>query len=100
MSKWRTKLFGDTRCNFYGWIAGGLLVIGLSTWCVFHAVKAGAFLTPLVLMLVAIWVLVLGQFGLMLQNYCSRLAEKLDADDTNRSDPVQTDEPDVDEISE
>ena len=37
MKTWKSKLFGDNRMNFYGWIGGGLFVIGASLWLVFAA---------------------------------------------------------------
>jgi len=82
MSTWKTKLLGDNRMNFYGWIAAGLLVLGGSFWVVVRAMcmfDGWAVRSPHCLLLVAVYLVLWGQFGLALQNYCARVAEKLDA---------------------
>ena len=42
MKQWKTKLLGDNRMNFYGWIVAGLVVYGASFWYLKQAVQAGA----------------------------------------------------------
>ena len=82
MSTWRTKLFGDNRMNLYGWIGAGLLVLVGSFWVVVRAMRmydGWALHVPECLLLVAVYLVLWGQFGLALQNYCARVAEKLDA---------------------
>ena len=77
---WKTKLFGDTRTNFYGWLATGLLVIGASLWFLLAAFRAGASRSPTGLLLIAIYLVLLGHFGIALQTYHSRVAKSLDAE--------------------
>jgi hypothetical protein len=81
MKTWRTKMLGDNRMNFYGWCVAGLLVMGVSAWCVIRAVRAGATGTPGGWLLMAIYFVLLGQFGIAIHNYTARVAEKLDAED-------------------
>jgi hypothetical protein len=86
MRKWKTKLLGDNHMNFYGWCIAGLLVIGASFWYVIRAIRAGASSTPDGILLMAIYFVLLGQFGIGLHNYTARVAEKLDADDKPRAE--------------
>ena len=90
MGNWKTKLFGDNRMNLYGWIAGGLLIIFASLWFIIQALSAGALDSQESLLLIAICLVLLGQFGLELQNYCSRVAQKLDNQDEKRIDTNAT----------
>jgi hypothetical protein len=73
------KLFGVNRMNFVGWCVAGLLIVGASL------VSACAALSPgfgadqrLGIWLCAIWLVLMGIFCLLLQLYCSLLAEKLE----------------------
>lgn len=77
---WKTKLFGDTRLNFYGWIFGGLFIIGASLWFIVLGLRAGATRSPTCLLLLAIYFILLGIFCLALQNYHSRVARLLDSE--------------------
>ena len=86
MKKWKTKLLGDNRMNFYGWCVVGLLVMGASFWYVIRAVRAGASSTPEGLLLIAIYFVLLGHFGIGLHNYTARVAAKLDADDEQKAE--------------
>ena len=86
---WKTKLFGDNRTNFYGWILGGLFVLGISLWFVFLAIQAGALRSPVCLLLLALYFVLLGILGVTLQNYHSRVAKSLD------SKPPRNDESNV-----
>jgi hypothetical protein len=81
MKTWKSKLFGDNRLNFYGWIFAALFCISISVWALIKAFEKGAVRSPVALMLVAIYLIVLGHFGLALQNYCSRVAERIESDD-------------------
>jgi hypothetical protein len=90
MASWKSKLFGDNRLNFYGWIAGGLLLIGVSLWFVIRAIHEGAFRSPVSLLLGAIYFVLLGHFGLVLQTYHSRVAKHLDSEETKDDDNQQT----------
>lgn len=83
---WKTKLFGDNRLNFYGWIFAGLFVIGVSLWCVILALRAGATRSPTCLLLLAIYLLLLAILGLTLQNYHSRVACVLDSEGAKKDD--------------
>ena len=83
MSGWKTKVFGDTSFNFYGWIGVGLLVLGLSAREIALALRVlsldqGKAMDHLLL---AIWIVLFGQFGLSMQNYCARAAKNLDDKD-------------------
>jgi hypothetical protein len=80
MKNWKSRLFGDTKVNFYGWLVAGLVVIGASAWLVIRALGAGALESPEGLVLLAIYLAILGNFCLALQSYHARVAQKLDAD--------------------
>jgi hypothetical protein len=89
MITWKSKLFGDNRMNFFGWIGAGFLLMGVSLWFVARAIRSGATSSPTSLLLVAIYYLVLGHFGIALQSYCARVAKSLEAEDsklTNKKD--------------
>ena len=85
MSTWKSSLFGDNRMNFYGWLAGGVIVIGASLWLIFQAIEAGALHSPQRLLLLAIYLMLLGHFGLALQSYHARVARNLEARENNKS---------------
>ena len=74
-----TKLFGDNRFNLYGWVIAGLFVMGGSLWYVVRALRAGGPQSSNSLILLAIYFVLLGHFGLALQTYCARVAKSLDA---------------------
>lgn len=80
MSNWKTKVFGDTPANFYGWIVAGMLVIFLSLWLAILSAGAGDFDSKSLLLL-AIYLVLAGQFGIQLQNYCCRAAMKIESKD-------------------
>jgi hypothetical protein len=86
MTNWKTKLFGDNRMNFFGWCLTGLFVIGASLWKLKEALDAGVDRKPEGSILVGIYFLLLGIFGLTLHNYIARVAAKLDKDDEGRDD--------------
>ena len=86
MKNWKTKLFGDNSMNFYGWLVAGLLVFGVSTYFVMRALDAEQYLSSLGAMLIAIWMVLLGHFGVALHNYLARVAEKLDAPTPDKTD--------------
>ena len=72
---WKSKLFSDNNFNFYGWLFAGLLIIiGSITFTVIGLINDKSNL-----IIAAIYFVLLGVFGIMLQNYHSRLAEKLDS---------------------
>jgi hypothetical protein len=79
MNRWKTKLFGDNSLNFYGWISAGLLILATSTAFAWRAVWLADVQCPTILLLVAIWFVLLGQFGLALQNYCARVSQTIEA---------------------
>jgi type VI protein secretion system component VasK len=80
MDKLIVKLFGINRLNFYGWIAAGLFVIvgSLLFWAVGFFFTFADPMFALAMVLSAIWVVLIGMFGLFLQLYCALLAEKLE----------------------
>ena len=84
MKNWKSKLFGDNRMNFYGWICTGLLLIGLSAWLVFRALKLDALRSSSAVLLIAICLVLLGLFGLALQNYCARVAKAVEDEDAKK----------------
>lgn len=78
MKNWKTKLFGDNAFNFYGWnLAAVFVLVGSARYVLAgaHAESAQAMQRD---MLLGIYILVLGCFGLLLQNYLARLAVKLE----------------------
>jgi hypothetical protein len=86
MSTWKTKLFGDNRFNFYGWIFMGILIIGVSLWCLARAIYEGADRSPTCLLLGAVYFIVMGHFGVALQNYCVRVAKTIEEEDAKKND--------------
>jgi hypothetical protein len=84
MTTWKSKLFGDNRFNFYGWIVAGLLLICISVCTVIMAIRAGALHSPSCLLLGAIYFIVLGHFCIMLQNYHARVAKNIEAEDAKK----------------
>jgi uncharacterized membrane protein len=81
MKTWKSKLFGDTRSNFYGWIIAGTAMITVSLLWVIQALVAGAQSAECRLLL-AIYVILLGQFLLGLTKYLARVARKLEPPST------------------
>jgi hypothetical protein len=86
MDTWKTKLFGDNRMNLYGWIVAGLFIFAASAWCALKAWTIGAVHSPTTLLLAAIYVTLLGHFGIALQNYCARVAKFLETEDARGTD--------------
>ena len=84
---WKTRLFGDTRFNFYGWIISGILILGGSLWVVIVALRAGASRYPSNLLLLAIYFMLMGHFCLALQNYVARVASALDSKRPREEEP-------------
>ena len=84
MNTWKSKLFGDNRLNFYGWMAGGLVLIGASLWFVLGAFRTGALYSPERHMLLAIYLVLLGHLGIALQNYHARVARSIEAEDQKK----------------
>jgi hypothetical protein len=81
MDRLIVKVFGINRTNLWGWVCAGLLVMGGAG--VFFLLGYGAFLnrdvdSTLIWLLSGVALLLLGQFGIALQTYCSLLAEKLE----------------------
>ena len=50
------------------------------------AVKSSESRYGLFFLLLAIWILILGLFGLALQNYCARVAKNIDEEDKRKKD--------------
>jgi len=86
MKTWKSKLFGDNRFNFYGWICGGLFVIGVSLGLVLWSLSAGALRSPECLLLLAIYFILLGHLGIALQNYHARVAERIESEEKRKDD--------------
>jgi hypothetical protein len=76
---WKTKLLGDNRSNFYGWLVVGVTIFGASLWYVIRAINLGADESPIGLLLIAIFFVLLGHFGIALANYSARVAKILDS---------------------
>ena len=85
MTTWKSKLFGDNRMNFYGWIGAGLMVFGISIVAVLRAFAIGALKSPSCLLLGAIYFVLLGCFCIALQNYCARVAKNIEAEDAAKT---------------
>jgi peptidoglycan/LPS O-acetylase OafA/YrhL len=73
-------LFGVNRFNLWGWVVGGLSVIGLAIYLVVGALvpTAGPGFSPEVSLLLAACLLLLGIFCVLLQMYCALLALKFE----------------------
>ena len=88
MKTWKSKLFGDNRMNFYGWLAAGILAIGTSLGFVVWALLSGAVQSPECLLLMAIYFVVVGHFCLALQNYHARVAKSIESEEAKKNDDV------------
>jgi hypothetical protein len=78
MKNWKSKLFGDNAFNFYGWnLAAAFILVGSARYALAGAHAESALVMQRDL-LIAIYIVMLGCFGLLLQNYLARLAAKLD----------------------
>lgn len=86
MKHWKTKLFGDNAFNFYGWTLAAVLVFVSSTRYMLAGARAESAQAMQRDMLLGIYILLLGCFGLLLQNYLARLAVKLE--ETTDSQPA------------
>ncbi len=84
MKTWKTKLFGGDLLSLCTWMVAGLAIIAASLWLVIKAVLVGAGCSPEGLLLIAIYLVLMGLFGLALHTYCARVAAKLDADDQQK----------------
>lgn len=85
MSKnWKSKLFGDNKLNFYGWLFAGLLIIFGSLFVALRAIK----INNENIMLFAIYLVLIGIFCVLLQNYHARVAEKLEDKENIKSEPT------------
>jgi hypothetical protein len=76
--------------NFYGWICAGLFLMELSCWIVVKALQAGASKSPSGLLLMAIYLTLIGHFGISLQNYCCRVARNIEAEDERTQEKKDT----------
>ena len=85
MNTWKTKLFGDNRLNFCGWIVVGLVICVASLSYVIRAINLGAGRSPVGLLLMAIFFVLLGHFGIALTNYFARVAKTLEAQDPQKN---------------
>jgi type IV secretory pathway TrbL component len=74
MKSMKSKLFGDNKLNFYGWILGGLAIMLGSLYIARSALQENS----IIAMLLAIYFVLIGIFGILLQNYHSRVSEKMD----------------------
>lgn len=86
MSNWKSKLFGDNSLNFYGWLFAGSMIVCFSLVHVCRALGAdGGRFSRQESLLLAIWLILLGQFLLALQKYLARVGRTLEA--KQNSDP-------------
>ncbi len=83
---WKTKLFGDNRHSFYSAIVVGLLICGASLWYVIRAINLNVGRSPIGLLLMAIFFVLLGHFGLAWATYCARLVKILDSGKNESTD--------------
>ena len=79
MKSWKSKLFGDNKLNFYGWIITGLLICAGSLFVAITALTQ----QDTIMMLLALYLVLIGMFCLQLQNYHSRVAGKIDTQNDN-----------------
>ena len=84
MAGWKTKVFGDTRFNFYGGIFGGIIVIGSSTFEMVKALRASTNMAVQNHLLLGIYILLLGQFAVSMQNYSARVAKVIEEEDEKK----------------
>ena len=77
MKTWKSRLFGYTRCNFYCSMAMGIILPAASVFYVVDAFIAGSQSSESRLLL-AIYVILLGQFSLGLTNYLALVSSELE----------------------
>ena len=87
MSTRKTRLFSNTRRNFYGTIVMGLVVCGGAVWYLIRAINLGAGRSATGLLLMAIVFVLLGIFAITLTVYCDHLATKLEEERVKREQP-------------
>jgi uncharacterized protein involved in cysteine biosynthesis len=75
------KFFGVTRLNVIGWCVAGLFLLALGFTSVFIALRSyqGVTIPSHLLVLTAIFLMLSGILGVLLQLYASMLAEKLES---------------------
>jgi uncharacterized membrane protein len=88
MKNWKTKFFGDNTFNFCGWIVVGLATLGGSLWTMLLVLRTSSKLSEQLLPLMPIWILLLAIFGLSWQNYLARVAEKLEAQEKEKTGSI------------
>jgi len=86
MDKFIVKWFGVNKFNFWFWVVSGLLITVLAVGLMIYSATllrlsiAGAQYA----ILVAIAVVLMGQFALALQKYHAKLAEKIEQQNKNK----------------
>jgi len=82
--KYKLKIFGPTTTNFYGWIFTGILIFGLSFYLFGSMWKSNDILSVFKFGFASIILLLLGIFGVILQNYHSGVSKYLYENDNEK----------------
>jgi hypothetical protein len=86
MNNWKTKLFGDNRLNFYGWLVAMLVATSASCIFVLRAAGANGGRSATVQILIAIYLILMGHFAFAVHKYLARVAKRLDSPDDQQND--------------
>ena len=86
MKRWKTRVFGDNVVNFYGWMFAGLVIIVGSLYLMKRGLDALDELSATAGFLSAIYLMLLGCFGVLLQSYLARVARNLEASAPGEAD--------------
>jgi uncharacterized membrane protein YidH (DUF202 family) len=73
----KLKMFGPNTTNFYGWIFTGLIVFGIALYNLMLMGQATDQLTVFKSGANAIFIILAGIFGLLLQSYHSKVSQHL-----------------------
>jgi hypothetical protein len=84
MKNWKTKLFGDNKMNFYGWLCVGLILMFICIACIISAGSCPDAQYRVDFLLVAILMPVIGLFGIAIQNYLARVAKNIEDQDRRK----------------
>jgi hypothetical protein len=86
----QTKISADNWKNYWGWRFAGVMVIFAAFLLICLAIFEDATDSPEGLVLIAICLVSIGQFGLSLQNYSARVMHTIEAEEAKRQNRLDT----------
>ncbi len=95
MNAWIVRIFGRNNMNFYGWCFTGAVLLIIVAVCAVNAVAESADkgLSIQEMLLLGILLMLVGQFGIQLSEYCAKYADRLESGDklSQVHMPIETD---------